>query len=101
MGSRKGEGDLVYVCSRPHVLCMCVCACVCMHVHVCAFIKDNCGTANEVDSRICKASEAFHSLCRILWYQCKLKTCNMLRIFNAVVLPTLFYGLESLVFHEP
>ena len=52
-------------------------------------VQDNCGTAIEVDSRICKASKAFRSLCHILQYQRKIKTRTKLRIFNAVVLPTL------------
>ena len=55
-------------------------------------VQDNCGTAIEVDSRICKASKAFRSLCHILWYQRKIKTCTQLSIFNAVVLSTLLYG---------
>ena len=66
-----------------------------------SIVQDNCGTVIEVDSRICKSSKAFRSLCRILWYQCKIKTHIKLCIFNAVVLPTLLYGLESLVLHEP
>ena len=32
-------------------------------------VHDNCSTAIGVDSRICKTSMAFCSLCRILWYQ--------------------------------
>ena len=32
-------------------------------------VQDNCDTAIEMDSRICKASKAFHFLCCILWYQ--------------------------------
>ena len=68
--------------------------------HLGSIVQVNCGTAIEVDSRICKASKAFHSLCRILWYQCKIKTHTKLRIFIAVVLPTFIYGLESLVLHE-
>ena len=37
-------------------------------------VHDNCGTAIEVDSRICKTSMAFLSLCRIYWYQSNIKT---------------------------
>ena len=59
-------------------------------------VQDNCGTAIEVDSRICKASKVFFSLCHILWYQCKIK----LSIIDADELQTLLYGLESLIFHE-
>ena len=32
-----------------------------------SIVQDNCGTVIEVDSRICTASKAFHSLCRILY----------------------------------
>ena len=66
-----------------------------------SIVQDNCGTAIEVDSRICKASKAFSSLCHVLWYQRKIKTRTKLRIFNVVVLPTLLYGLKSLVLHQP
>ena len=66
-----------------------------------SIVQDKCGTAIEVDSRICKASKVFRSLCCILWYQHKRKTRTKLCIFNAVVLPTLLYGLDSLVLHEP
>ena len=59
------------------------------------------GPAIEVDSRICKVSKALHSLCCILWYQCKMKTRTKLHIFYAVELPTLLFGLESLIIHEP
>ena len=51
----------------------------------------------EIDSRICKASAAFQSLSRILWYQRRIQTSSKLRILNSVILPTLFYGLESTV----
>ena len=66
-----------------------------------SIVQDNCGTAIEMDSIICKAYKAFRSLCRILWYQRKIKTCTKLRIFNAIVLPTLPFDMESLVLHEP
>ena len=66
-----------------------------------SIVQDNCGTAIEGDSRICKAPKAFRSLCCILWYQCKRKTCTKRRNFNPVVLSTLLYGLESSVLHEP
>ena len=39
-----------------------------------SIVQDNCGTAIEVDSRICKASNAFRSLCLIFWYKHKIKT---------------------------
>ena len=37
-------------------------------------VSDDCSTAAEVDSRICKASQAFHSLSRVLWYQRRIKS---------------------------
>ena len=66
-----------------------------------SIVQDHCSTVIEVDSRICKASKAFCSLCRILWYQHKIKILTKRLTFNAVVLPILLYGLESLVLHEP
>ena len=65
-----------------------------------SIVQDNCGTDIEVDSRICKASKAFCSLGRILWYQRKIKIRTKLCIFNAIVQPTLLYGLESLVLYK-
>ena len=65
-----------------------------------SIVQDDCGSELEVDSRICKASKAFQSLSRILWYQQKIKPCTKLRILNAVILPTLLNGLESTVLHE-
>ena len=73
---------------------------MCNFEHLGSFVQDNYGTVIEVYSRICKASKAFRSLCRILWYQRKLKTCTKLRSFNAVVLPTLLW-LGEFVLHEP
>ena len=66
-----------------------------------SIVPDNCGRVIEVDSRISKASKAFHSLHCIICYQCKIKTYTKRSIFNAAVLPTLVYGLEGLVLHEP
>ena len=65
-----------------------------------SIIQDDCGSDLEVDSRICKASKAFQSLSCILWYQRKIKPCTKLCILNAVILPTLLYGLESTVLHK-
>ena len=48
-----------------------------------------------IHSRISKASRCFGSLCRMLWYQRRFKTTIKLRMFKAVVLPTLLYGSES------
>ena len=63
-----------------------------------SIVQDNCGTAIEVDSRICKASKAFRSLCCILWYQRKIKTLTKLHIFNAAVLhEPLLHRLQGFV----
>ena len=55
----------------------------------------------EVESCIAKASQAFRSLSRLLWYQKRIKTTTKLRILNSVTVPTLLYGLESVVLLEP
>ena len=52
-------------------------------------IQEDCGSDLEVNSRICKASQAFGSLSRILWYQKKTRTQTKLRIFSSVITPTL------------
>ena len=66
-----------------------------------SIVQDLCGMEAEIDSRICKTSEAFQSLSRILWYQRRIQTSSKLRILNSVILPTLFYGLESTVLLQP
>lgn len=42
--------------------------------------QDNCGTDLEVNSRICKASQAFGSLSCTLWYQKKIRTHTKLYV---------------------
>ena len=66
-----------------------------------SIVQDDCGSDLEVNSRICKASQAFGSLSRILWYQKKIRTQTKLRVFTSVVLPTLLYGTECTVLLEP
>ena len=111
------------------MLCiLCVCVCVCVYVCVCvcpqpasihlspnqplvesvtrfqylgSIVQDDCGSDLEVNSRICKASQAFGSLSRILWYQKKIRTQTKFRVFTSVVLPTLLYGTECVVLLEP
>ena len=65
-----------------------------------SFVQNDCGMDVEINSRICKASSAFQSLSRILWYQRKIKTNTKVRILNSMILPTLLYGLESTVLLE-
>ena len=57
-----------------------------------SIVEDDCGSDLEVDSRIFKASKAFQSLSRILWYQQTIKSCIKLRILNTVILSTLLHG---------
>ena len=64
-------------------------------------VQDNCNSDIEVDTRICRASSAFQSLSRILWFQRRIHTRTKLRIFTSVILPTLLYGLECTVLLEP
>ena len=66
-----------------------------------SIVQDDCGSDLEVNSRICKASQAFGSLSRILWYQKKIRSQTKLRIFSSVILPTLLYGTECVVLLEP
>ena len=66
-----------------------------------SILSDDCTSSAEVSSRITRASQAFHSLSRILWYQKKIKSRTKLRIFNSVIKPTLLYGLECTVLLEP
>ena len=61
-----------------------------------SIVQNDCGMEAEINSRICKASSAFQSLSRMLWYQRKIKTSTKLHI-----LLTLLYGLESTVLLEP
>ena len=60
-----------------------------------SIVQNDCGMDKE------KASTAFQSLSRILWYQRKIKTSTKVCVLNSVILPTLLYGLESTVLLEP
>lgn len=64
-------------------------------------VTSTCPLDKEVDFRISKASRSFTSFSKILWYQRKIKQKNTLRIFKAVVLPTLLYGSETWVVLGP
>lgn len=64
-------------------------------------IQDNCNSNLEVDTRICKASSASHSLSRILWFQRRIRMRTKLRVFTSVIIPTLLYGLERTVLLKP
>ena len=60
-----------------------------------SIVTANCELDREVNTRIRKASSNFRSLCRILWYQKKIKMGTKLRMFKAAILPTLLYGSET------
>ena len=62
-----------------------------------SIVQNDCGLDIEINSRICKASHAFQSLSRILWYQRKIKTSTKVCLLNSVILPILLYGLEFTV----
>ena len=49
----------------------------------------------EVESGINKASQVFRSLSRLVWYQRKIKVSTKLKLFKAVIIPTLLYGSET------
>ena len=66
-----------------------------------SILENECGTDAEVSARISSASKVFRSLNRILWYKKRIKTHTKVRLFNSVIMPTLLYGLESLVLTEP
>ena len=50
---------------------------------------------SEVAARISKASSAFGRLRKRVWNVAGIKTATKLKVYNAVVLPTLIYGAES------
>ena len=66
-----------------------------------SILSDDCTSGAEVASHITRASHAFRSLSRMLWYQKKIKSRTKLRIFNSVIMPTLLYALECTVLLEP
>ena len=60
-----------------------------------SIISADCSLDKEVSSRISKASRSFNSLCRVLWYQRRIKTRTKIRLFKSVILSTLLYGSET------
>ena len=46
----------------------------------------------EIDSRVAKARRAYHMLSQRLWRQCGIRRRTKVKVFNAVVTPTLLYG---------
>ena len=64
-------------------------------------MSDDCSLTAEVEARISKASKAFSSLSRVLWYQRKVKRQTKIRLFNTVIVPVLMYGLECAALTVP
>ena len=62
-----------------------------------SIISADCSLDKEVSSRISKASRCFNSLCRVLWYQRRIKTRTKIRLFKSVIVSTLLYGSETWV----
>ena len=60
------------------------------------FTRD-CSMDQETDRRISKAAHTFRRLYRVVWCRKSLKEDTKLRLFKAVVLPTLMYGSETWV----
>ena len=58
-------------------------------------ISADCSLDKEISSRISKASRSFNILCRVLWYQRRVKTRTKLKMFKSVILSTLLYGSET------
>ena len=74
-----GEGDVLVVDTFAYLGCL---------------MEKNCSVDAEVNSCIEKASRAFSSLSRVLWYQKRIHTSTKLCLLKAVILPVLMYGLE-------
>ena len=51
-------------------------------------LADDCSLDAEVSARISRASQAFRSLSRLLWYQKRIKSSSKIRIFKAVIIPS-------------
>ena len=64
-------------------------------------MSDDCSLTAEVEARISKASKAFSSLSRVLWYQRKVKRQTKIRLFNTVIVPVHMYGLECAALTVP
>ena len=49
----------------------------------------------DVESRIKKADQIFHSLTRLIWYQDKIKVSIKLKLYKSIIIPILLYGSET------
>ena len=60
-----------------------------------SILRNDCSIDEEIDTRICKASIAFRSIGRLIWYQKKLKKKTKMRLFKSNIMPILLYGCET------
>ena len=60
-----------------------------------SILRNDCSIDEEIDTRICKASIAFRSIGRLIWYQKKLKRKTKMRLFKSLIMPILLYGCET------
>ena len=60
-----------------------------------SFVTSSYQLDKEISTRICKESNSFRSLCKILWHQKSIKQSIKLRMFKAAIIPTLFYSSEA------
>ena len=60
-----------------------------------SILRNDCSIDEEIDTRICKASIAFRSIGRLIWYQKKLKRKTKMRFFKSIIMPILLYGCET------
>ena len=63
--------------------------------YVGTFVTSSCQLNIEISTRICKSSNSFRSLCKILWYQKSINQSIKLRMFKAAMTPTLLYGSKA------
>ena len=77
-----GESDVLVVDTFAYLGCL---------------VEKNCSIDAEVNFHIEKASRAFSSLSRVLWYKKRIRTSTKLCLLKVVILPVLKYGLESAV----
>ena len=60
-----------------------------------SILRNDCSIDEDIDTRIGKASIAFRSIRRLIWYQKKLKRKTKMRLFKSIIMPILLYGRET------
>ena len=60
-------------------------------------ITQDCSLDREIDRRISRDAHTFRSCSRVVWCRKSLKEDTKLRLFKAVILPTMLYGSETWV----